>query len=76
MNDRPRRGSEHAARGEADWRVGAYLVERLREAGIGHVFGVPGDYALGFLDRIVDTVVEVKDRHLVQYRGTFEEWWE
>lgn len=58
MNDRPRRGSEHAARGEADWRVGAYLVERLREAGIGHVFGVPGDYALGFLDRIVESELE------------------
>ena len=38
--------------------MGAYLVERLREAGIGHVFGVPGDYALGFLDCIVESEVE------------------
>ncbi|NRA95208.1 MAG: ABC-F family ATP-binding cassette domain-containing protein [Planctomycetes bacterium] len=29
-----------------------------------------------FLDRIVDTVVEVSDRRLVQHRGSFEEWWE
>ena len=29
-----------------------------------------------FLDRIVNTVVEVKDRRLVQHRGNFQEWWE
>ena len=28
-----------------------------------------------FLDRIVNTVVEVKDRRLVQHRGNFQEWW-
>jgi indolepyruvate decarboxylase len=40
------------------WRVGSYLAERLREAGIGHVFGVPGDYSLGLLDHIVASDVE------------------
>jgi len=32
--------------------VGGYLLSRLREAGIRHVFGVPGDYNLAFLDRL------------------------
>ncbi|OGT45215.1 MAG: hypothetical protein A3E83_08070 [Gammaproteobacteria bacterium RIFCSPHIGHO2_12_FULL_41_20] len=33
--------------------VGDYLLSRLKELGIEHVFGVPGDYNLGFLDQIV-----------------------
>jgi indolepyruvate decarboxylase len=30
--------------------VGRYLVKRLEQAGVRHVFGVPGDYVLKFLD--------------------------
>lgn len=33
--------------------VGGYLVRRLEEVGVGHVFGVPGDYVLGFMDLLV-----------------------
>jgi ATP-binding cassette subfamily F protein 3 len=29
-----------------------------------------------FLDRLVDRVVEVKERKLADHRGTFEEWWQ
>jgi TPP-dependent 2-oxoacid decarboxylase len=32
--------------------VGNYLLDRLKELGIKHIFGVPGDYNLGFLDQI------------------------
>jgi indolepyruvate decarboxylase len=35
--------------------VGDYLIFRLTEIGITHVFGVPGDYNLAFLDHIVDS---------------------
>jgi indolepyruvate decarboxylase len=35
--------------------VGDYLIARLAEAGIRHVFGVPGDYNLEFLDHIIDS---------------------
>jgi TPP-dependent 2-oxoacid decarboxylase len=28
--------------------IGAYLIQRLSHAGVDHVFGVPGDYVLGF----------------------------
>ena len=31
-----------------DLTVGDYLISRLRALGVEHVFGVPGDYALGF----------------------------
>lgn len=33
--------------------VGEYLLLRLHQAGIGHLFGVPGDYNLQFLDRVI-----------------------
>ena len=35
-------------------RIGTYLFEVLKKYGIHHVFGVPGDYNLGLLDRIDD----------------------
>ncbi|WP_432994023.1 alpha-keto acid decarboxylase family protein [Dactylosporangium sp. CA-233914] len=35
--------------------IGDYLLARLKEVGIRHVFGVPGDYQLEFLDRIEAT---------------------
>ena len=28
--------------------IGDYLIDRLRKLGVRHVFGVPGDYVLGF----------------------------
>ncbi|EFV13491.1 alpha-keto acid decarboxylase family protein [Segniliparus rugosus] len=34
--------------------IGHYLVDRLAELGVRHVFGVPGDFNLMFLDRIVE----------------------
>ncbi len=41
------------------WTVGRYLVARLEEVGVRHVFGVPGDYVLGFMDEIVASPVEL-----------------
>ncbi|WP_338557352.1 alpha-keto acid decarboxylase family protein [Erwinia sp. E_sp_B04_7] len=35
--------------------VGQYLLCRLHEAGIGHLFGVPGDYNLQFLDEVINS---------------------
>jgi Thiamine pyrophosphate enzyme, N-terminal TPP binding domain len=37
--------------------VGDYLLSRLAEIGIRHVFGVPGDYNLAFLDHIEDRAI-------------------
>src|SRR4030095_15052747 len=33
--------------------VGGYLVQSLERAGLRHVFGIPGDYVLGFFDLLV-----------------------
>jgi len=33
--------------------VGDYLLDRLNEAGVDHLFGVPGDYNLQFLDSVI-----------------------
>ncbi len=33
--------------------VALYLLRRLEELGVGHIYGVPGDYSLDFLDRVV-----------------------
>ncbi len=38
--------------------VGKYLVERLQDVGIKHVFGVPGDYVLDLIDRVVESPME------------------
>ncbi len=34
--------------------IGQYLLDRLKDYGIKYIFGVPGDYNLGFLDLIED----------------------
>jgi TPP-dependent 2-oxoacid decarboxylase len=33
-----------------EYTVSRYILDRLHEAGVGHLFGVPGDYVLDFLD--------------------------
>lgn len=33
--------------------VAEYLIKRLQQTGLRHVFGVPGDYVLDFMDKIV-----------------------
>lgn len=35
--------------------IGEYLIEMLGRHGVGHVFGVPGDYVLGFFDMMTQT---------------------
>jgi len=30
--------------------IGKYLIQRLEERGLKHIFGIPGDYVLGFFD--------------------------
>lgn len=35
--------------------VAGYLLQRLHDSGVEHVFGVPGDYVLGFYRRLADS---------------------
>ena len=39
--------------------VGTYLVRRLEEAGLRHVFGIPGDYVLRFYDLLEESSMQV-----------------
>lgn len=39
--------------------IGQYLVERLEQAGLRHVFGIPGDYVLHFYDLLQASKLEV-----------------
>ena len=39
--------------------VGAYLVRRLEQLGLRHIFGVPGDYALTFFDLLEESGIEL-----------------
>jgi indolepyruvate decarboxylase len=39
--------------------IGQYLIRRLREYHVGHVFGIPGDYVLGFYDQLCRSDITV-----------------
>lgn len=39
--------------------VADYLIERLKQAGLEHAFGVPGDYVLTFMDRLIASGVDL-----------------
>jgi indolepyruvate decarboxylase len=39
--------------------VARYLIQRLEDAGLGHMFGVPGDYVLDFMDRVVESRIRL-----------------
>ncbi len=58
---------------ESTHTVSSYLIQKLHEYGIRHIFGVPGDYILGFYDELIRSrmlnVVKTSDeqgRHLQQ----------
>ena len=38
--------------------IGQYLLNRLYDAGVKHVFGVPGDYILGFYDLMIKSPIQ------------------
>ena len=39
--------------------VGEYLVHALEQAGVKHVFGIPGDYVLGLYDLLAKSSIEL-----------------
>jgi indolepyruvate decarboxylase len=41
-----------------NYTVSRYLLHRLQEIGIKHLFGVPGDYNLDFLDDVMDSPIK------------------
>ncbi|MER3416158.1 MAG: preprotein translocase subunit Tim44 [Gemmataceae bacterium] len=41
------------------WTIGGYLIQRLSGLGVHHVFGIPGDYVLGFYKMLEDSPLEL-----------------
>ena len=39
--------------------IGEYLIQRLYNYGVRHVFGIPGDYVLGFYDRLLKSKLRI-----------------
>jgi TPP-dependent 2-oxoacid decarboxylase len=42
----------------SDVTVAEYLLARLKEIGVGHLFGVPGDFVLGFFNQVLKSDVK------------------
>ncbi len=40
---------------ETAYTVSTYLIKKLHECGVKHIFGVPGDYVLGLYDQLIRT---------------------
>src|SRR3954454_25194755 len=38
--------------------IGQYLIRRLQDYGVGHVFGIPGDYVLAFYKMLNESPIE------------------
>ena len=38
--------------------VAEYLLTRLKEVGVDHLFGVPGDFVLGFFNQLLKSDVK------------------
>ena len=39
--------------------IGEYLIQRLYDLGVRHVFGIPGDYVLGFYDQLLKSKIQI-----------------
>ena len=39
--------------------IGGYLIQRLQDYGLGHVFGIPGDFVLQFYGMLEESPIDV-----------------
>src|SRR5205809_1510815 len=39
--------------------IGEYLIQRLHAHGVRHVFGIPGDYVLGFYEQLLHSPIRI-----------------
>lgn len=44
---------------EANPTIGEYLIQRLQDYGLRHVFGIPGDFVLGFYSMLEESPIDV-----------------
>ena len=59
----PLRPASPSAAAVSGLSIGEYLIRRLQDYGIGHVFGIPGDYILPFYSMLDDSPLEIVDHH-------------
>jgi TPP-dependent 2-oxoacid decarboxylase len=50
---------QHFTSGANTISIGNYLIERLYNHGVRHVFGVPGDFILGFFNQLMESKIKV-----------------
>ncbi|MEM6469119.1 MAG: thiamine pyrophosphate-dependent enzyme [Planctomycetota bacterium] len=48
-----------ARRSTANLSIGQYLIQRLQDYGIGHMFGIPGDYVLALYSELEKSPIEM-----------------
>ena len=56
---RTSRGGSSLASATTGLSIGEYLIRRLQDYGIGHVFGIPGDYILRLLSLLEKSPIEI-----------------
>lgn len=44
---------------EAGQTIGGYLIQRLQDYGLGHIFGIPGDFVLQFYGMLEESPIQV-----------------
>lgn len=63
----------HGDNKEAMYTLSDYLIDRLKEIGVEHLFGVPGDFVIPFLERVVNKSSDNKLDKTLKYVGTCNE---
>lgn len=58
-SERTAHAAASGARAMTGLSIGEYLIRRLQDYGIGHVFGIPGDYVLQFYSMLDQSPLEV-----------------
>ena len=51
--------TNHTPRSTKPLSIGQYLIRRLQDYGLKHVFGIPGDYILTFYGQLEKSPIEV-----------------
>lgn len=54
-----RRGAKPSSSSGATPTIGEYLIQRLQDYGVAHVFGIPGDFVLQFYAQLSQSDIEV-----------------
>ena len=68
ITGRPQREAGGSPISLARLSIGDYLIRRLQDYGIGHVFGIPGDYVLQFYSMLEHSPIDVVGYHARRLR--------